>query len=38
VILFSETERWTDQRKWPLFLIGVLTIVQIGLGIRSIWY
>ena len=38
VILFTETEQWTGQRKWPQILIGVLTMIQIGLGISSIWY
>jgi len=38
VVLFTETEQWTDQRKWPQLLIGVLTMIQIGLGIGSILY
>jgi hypothetical protein len=38
VVLFTETEQWIGQRKWPHLLIGFLTMIQIGLGIRSIWY
>ncbi len=38
VILFTATEHWTDQRKWPQLLIGALTMIQIMLGVGSIWY
>jgi hypothetical protein len=38
VILFTEVDRWTGQRRWPLLLVGTLTLIQIGIGVRSIWY
>lgn len=38
VILYTETARWTEGRRWLLLLIGILTMVQIVLGVGSILY
>jgi hypothetical protein len=38
VVIFTEAEQWADQRKWLRRFIGILTTIQIGLGVGSILY